>query len=138
MIFAISTLFLCGLIWTIQIVHYPLFSDVLAGTGKTAFHTYLEAHNKKITNLVTVPWAIQGLSALALNPLIFDISWAAMLANWALSALLLVSTLFLQIPIHTQLLDSPTQQLIDRLVLTNWVRTAGWTGQGAIAVFWLI
>jgi len=40
-----STLYLTGLIWTIQIVHYPLFSLV----GKNEFIDYHSAHSARIS-----------------------------------------------------------------------------------------
>ena len=45
-----TTLPLCGLIWTIQIVHYPLFSAV----GNDAFSAYHIEHSRSIS-LVVVP-----------------------------------------------------------------------------------
>ena len=40
--------FLAGLIWTIQVVHYPLFSRV----GREGFAAYEQAHSGMITPLV--------------------------------------------------------------------------------------
>ena len=45
---ASATWFLAGLIWTIQIVHYPLFDRV----GRAGFVSYETAHAQLITMVV--------------------------------------------------------------------------------------
>ena len=53
--------FLAGLIWTIQVVHYPLFSRV----GREGFAAYEQAHSGMITPLVG-PVMLAELAAAAL------------------------------------------------------------------------
>ena len=55
-----SSLFMVGMIWTIQVVHYPLFA--LVGTDQ--FTAYEAAHSSRITALIAVPWAVQGVTTL--------------------------------------------------------------------------
>ena len=44
----VAAVALCGLIWTIQLVHYPLFALV----GEAQWVAYGEAHRRRITALV--------------------------------------------------------------------------------------
>jgi len=43
-----STMFMVGLIWLVQIVHYPLFAQV----GKDTFLAYHQRHTRWITSIV--------------------------------------------------------------------------------------
>ena len=45
-----ATLFMTGLIWFVQVVHYPLFGNV----GDEQFKTYEELH-QRLTTWVVVP-----------------------------------------------------------------------------------
>ena len=44
----VSTLFMVGLIWMVQIVHYPLFDDV----GQENYVRYQQRHQRNITYVV--------------------------------------------------------------------------------------
>ena len=44
----VSTLFMTGLIWCVQLVHYPLFARVGEGT----FSAYEQDHQRRITWIV--------------------------------------------------------------------------------------
>jgi hypothetical protein len=53
---------LCGLIWTIQLVHYPLFALV----GEAQWVAYGEAHRQRITWLV-LPLMTANVAVAALH-----------------------------------------------------------------------
>ena len=57
----IATVFMVGVIWTVQIVHYPLF-----GLVGERFIDYQAAHSTRVSTLIALPWAVQGLTGLAL------------------------------------------------------------------------
>ncbi len=127
----VSTVFLAGMIWTIQIVHYPLFALV----GPERFPAYEAAHSTRITGVIALPWAVQGLTTLALllappeglpRPLI----WAAAV----LAALPVVVTVVASVPAHSVLGDGFDAAAHARLVTTNWLRTAAWTGHAGVAI----
>ena len=124
-----ATWFMCGLIWTIQIVHYPLFAAV----GDEAHTAYHAAHMQRITWLVlpvmllelgTGLWLwwqhVQGPTSVPGTPATW---W------WLMGALGLIwlSTALLQVPQHEALTRGADAVLVDRLVLGNWVRTGLWT-----------
>ena len=44
-----------------------------------------------------------------------------------------LSTVLLQVPAHSNLLDGYTSEKISSLVRSNWIRTVGWTSRSVIA-----
>jgi len=128
-----STWFLAGLIWTIQVVHYPLFDRV----GREGFAAYEAAHTRLITLVVGPAMLLEALTTallVAQRPR-FVPAWAA----WALLALLAaiwISTWALQVPMHGVLGRGFDDSAHARLVSTNWIRTAAWSAR-ALLLGWL-
>jgi hypothetical protein len=130
------TLYLTGLIWTIQIVHYPLFAKV----GAAGWPEYHAAHNAAITAIVMLPM----LGELALSFMLMAGRpepvpiWLAYL-GFGLTVVIWIATGALSVPIHAQLARGLDLAVVDRLVLTNWVRTLAWTGRAALLAYalWL-
>lgn len=124
-----ATGMLIGLIWTIQLVHYPLFAAV----GPAAWPTYAAAHGRRVTVLV-LPWMLLELgTAVALlrwRPALLTAPEAWLGA--ALVAVLWLSTGLVQGPAFTRLAAAWDPALHRRLVGTNWVRTAAWTLRGVL------
>lgn len=121
---AASTLFMTGLIWFVQIVHYPLF----AGVGAGAFAAYANEHARLTTWLVAPPMLVEmATAALLLWRRPAGVSSASL--TWGLGALLLVwaSTWLLQVPQHQILSLGFDLEAYDMLVAGNWVRTAVWS-----------
>jgi len=124
---------LVGLIWTIQMVHYPLFEQV----GEDHFTTYHARHMWLITWLAgPLILAEAGTAALLLflgerSPL-FCLSLLPLPAIWA-------ATIIHQVPLHDKLSNGFHLQTIHRLISTNWRRTLGWTLRAIclVAVLWL-
>jgi hypothetical protein len=111
---------LTGLIWTIQVVHYPLFAQV----GREHFAAYEAAHTQTITLLVgplMLAEVALGLAALFLAP-----SWLRAFA-FGLVVVIWLSTAFLQVPLHTRLSSGFDADAQRALVATNWLRTASWS-----------
>ena len=128
-----ATLLMVGVIWTVQVVHYPLF----AGVGADGWAAYEAAHQSRITlvvgplmlaELVTAVWLVldrpPGLPA-----------WAVVLGA-ALVGVIWVSTAFVQVPLHSALGSAFDADAHARLVATNWIRTAAWTARGGL-VLWM-
>lgn len=111
---------LTGLIWTIQVVHYPLFANV----GREHFAAYEAAHTQTITLLVGPLMVVEvalGLAALFLAP-----SWLRAFA-FGLVVVIWVSTAFLQVPLHNRLGAGFDEAAQRALVMSNWLRTASWS-----------
>ena len=128
-----STLYMTGVIWLVQVVHYPLFERV----GASGFASYEQRHTSSITWVVAPPMLIEGGSALLLPVLIpsGSIAWALGI-GLALLIAIWVSTAFVQIPCHQILAKSFDSTAHRRLTSTNWLRTLAWTIRAAL-VLWL-
>ena len=127
----VATVAMVGLIWFVQVVHYPLFAAV----GPSEFTAYERSHQRRTTYVVGPPMAVEGVTTLVL--LVAAPDGVGLLLPWLGAVLLAVvhaSTVLLQVPAHAALAQSPDRATIDRLVRTNWVRTVGWTARGAVAV----
>lgn len=115
---------LVGLIWTIQVVHYPLFREV----GPERFIAYHQRHMALVSRVVgplmlaeigTAAW----LLSLGERSILFLGSLAALALIW-------VSTWLFQVPLHRKLASGYDASSIQKLVRTNVWRTAGWTIRG--------
>ncbi|SEJ38338.1 hypothetical protein SAMN04488058_10746 [Deinococcus reticulitermitis] len=126
---------LVGLILTIQLVHYPLFS----GVGAAGYAAYQRAHVVRITWLVA-PLMLAELGtgvALWLAPPP-TVSGASAALGLALTFLIWLSTAFVQSPTHQRLSAGFNPAEHARLVSTNWVRTLLWLGRGLLVGGWLL
>ncbi|MFL5330342.1 MAG: hypothetical protein ACJ8C4_15685 [Gemmataceae bacterium] len=130
-----STLFMTGLIWFVQIVHYPLFAQ----SGRDQFAAYHSAHSAATTRLVAVPMLIEMITAIILAiappaPGVIAASWAGL----GLIVLIWLSTAALQIPNHTRLSTGFDARTHRSLVRGNWIRSIGWSVRTALmlTVLW--
>ncbi len=124
---AAITCMLAGLIWTIQLVHYPLFAYADRGSWR-AFHA---AHGRRISGLVAVLMPLELLLAGLL-------AWRLQSAEALLGLLLLVviwlSTALFQVPSHGRLSRRFDADAHRFLVATNWVRTTAWSLRALVAL----
>ena len=119
----VATAALAGLVWVVQLVVYPSFLLVGGGPGWPAVHA---AHTRAITLVVGLPWAVQGLSLAGL--LVRDGPSPLRLATGALALATVLVTVAVSVPLHTRLGQAYDEAAARRLVRTNWLRTAAWTG----------
>ena len=124
-----STWAMVGLIWIIQIVHYPLFALV----GAEGFAAYAHSHQFRITWIVAPLMGVELVTAvlLALYPPIEAQHWWLWLGV-GLVAVSWLSTALLSVPQHETLSRGFQQQAFSILVATNWIRTAVWTARGVL------
>jgi hypothetical protein len=119
-----------GLIWFVQVVHYPMLGRFpVEGTAAAN-----RDHQRRTSWVVGPPLAVEGLVALALLAAPPGTGAdAAML--WVAAGLLgvaLASTVLLQVPMHGRLAHGPDHDAARRLVRTNWIRTAAWSARLAL------
>lgn len=128
---AASTWALVGLIWTIQLVHYPLMARV----GAAEFPGYHAAHARAITPLVGLLMLVEGATAalLVLNPPP-GVSRALLGVGLLLVVAHVLVTAFLSVPLHTRLAAGYDAALLRRLTATNWLRTAAWSARGLLVL----
>lgn len=124
-----STVFLTGLIWTIQRVNYPLFSKI----DPSSFHGYHQDHVGRITIVVAVPMLLELVSSLLL--LVYKPDVMSLFKVWfgiGLTAVIWISTVFLQVPQHNLLKSGYKDLAQKRLTATNWIRTAAWSTRSGL------
>jgi len=131
---AASAWFLTGLIWVIQVVHYPLFAAV----GRAEFAAYEASHTRLIT-IVVGPVMLLELATsvllLVMRPATIPM-WAAV-TGVVLVAIIWLSTIALQVPAHGRLAQGFVADAHAMLVHTNWIRTMGWTLHGVLCAWML-
>ena len=124
-----------GVIWFVQVVHYPLLAVVPV---ESARGTAVE-HQERTARVVMVPMAVEGVTTLWL---MFDrpaaVPWWLAWAGGVCVAVALASTVLLSVPRHTRMANEPTASVGRELVLTNWPRTVAWTAHGIICAFVLL
>jgi hypothetical protein len=131
---AACTFAMVGLIWFVQVVHYPLFARV----GTERFPEYQANHMRSTTWVVVVPMLLEGSTAALLvwQPPMRELAiycWfglALLLAIWA-------STALAQVPRHDALAKGFDASVHRQLVLSNWFRTVAWSMRGILVLFLL-
>jgi hypothetical protein len=126
-----STLFMTGLIWFVQVVHYPLF--VWVGGG--SFAVYESQHTRRTTFVVGPVMLIELGSALCL--LGFQPPGSPHWAVWGgvvLLAVIWLTTFFVSVPCHRRLSKGLDAGVVRRLVRSNWVRTSAWSLRAVLAL----
>jgi hypothetical protein len=131
---AAATLAMAGLIWFVQVVHYPLMARVDAA----GFAGYERSHARRTTWVVAPLMLVEaGLALLFVVRPPANVPVAQAWIGVGLVALLWASTAALQVPLHHRLARGFDQEAHRRLVASNWIRTAAWSVRGALALLWL-
>lgn len=128
----LSTLAMTGLIWFVQVVHYPLFERM----DDPAFAV---EHATRTTYVVAPLMLLELGSSMALLRTVWRPGFITAGEAWAGAALveaIWLSTAVLQVPLHNRLQARHSVGDTRRLVATNWVRTAAWTLRAALVLLW--
>ena len=128
------TLYMTGIIWLVQVIHYPLFLLV----GSINFPKYHRAHLEKTTSVIAIPMILEFLSGIYIlysneyikyNPL-FIFSIFLLVFIW-------IITFLISVPKHNILSNGFDEHTIKLLIRTNWLRTFAWTAR-AVIIFYLL
>lgn len=111
--------YMTGVIWIVQCLLYPTFQKI----GVTEFQKFHLKHTHLMGLLVGPIMVVEFVSAAAMA-LSFDIF---SVINLALVLILWLVTFAVSVPMHRQLVVEQDQDVIQKLVRTNWWRTALWT-----------
>ncbi|PWN06206.1 hypothetical protein [Rhodohalobacter mucosus] len=127
-----SSFFLCGLIWTVQIVHYPAFH----GFEKKSYSTWMSFHKSRIS-IVVVPVMLVELGSsilLSLSTIPY-----LMLHRIGLGVVVLVwlITFFIQVPLHEKLAGGYKESIAKKLVSSNRWRTLLWSLKSILGMYLL-
>ena len=125
-----TTIFMCGLCWFVQIVHYPLFKEIPVAD--------FPAYQKKnyATGFITVP--VMSVELFSGIWLVYNDYSELFLANIILLFTIWASTFVFQVPTHLQLEKTPTHNLIKKLIRTNWIRTLCWSARSVLLAYLLL
>ena len=132
---AASALVMTGVIWFVQVVHYPLLAIVPVENARTV----AGEHQSRTAWVVGAPMGIEGVTTLWL---MFDrpagVPWVLAWAGGACVAVALLCTVLLSVPRHARMAETPDARVGRELVLTNWPRTVAWSLHGIIGVVLLL
>lgn len=125
----LATWTMVGVIWFVQVVHYPLLSVVPV---ESAASVAVE-HQRRTGWVVGAPMALEGVSTLALLFMVPQgVAWFVPWLAGIPLAVALGATIFLSVPRHERMARDPDIEVGRELVTTNWVRTIAWTSRGFI------
>ena len=132
---AFASAFMAGVIWIVQLVHYPLFSLADESRGKE----FARSHAARITwvvapamliELVVSAILILPMTTGTLPPALERLAWIGA----ALLVIVWISTFAVQVPLHGKLAEKGLDPVVvRRLVASNWVRTAAWSTRAILA-----
>lgn len=129
-----ATWFLVGLIWTIQLVHYPSFSSI----DPEVYRDFQQRHMHRMGQLVGLPWLVEGITVLGVFLLAPDDRVRLLAAvGGVLEIVVIAVTVRSSIPAHNSLSQGFDELAHRRLLRTNWLRTGAWTARGIIALILL-
>ena len=116
------------LIWLVQIIIYP----GMHGWDQTRFAMLHRDYARRIACIVgplMLGQAFLALRQMAANPgMIAAVQLGLIAAVWGV-------TILVSVPLHRRLSGGYDEQAINRLVASNWLRTAGWSLVSVIDFF---
>ncbi|MGA1193555.1 MAG: hypothetical protein ACO3ZG_04135 [Kiritimatiellia bacterium] len=125
-----ATAFMTGIIWFVQLIHYPWFHDVPADRF-VAYHQKYTRMMGGLVGPVMLAELASGLLLLALMPE----ARLVLVLSLLLLAIIWLSTFALQVPTHHRLSQGYEISLHRKLVQTNWIRTVAWTARLGLLLF---
>jgi hypothetical protein len=120
----VATAIMVGVIWVIQLVHYPSFYFI----KQKNYKSFQNFHMKNITYIVFPIMSIELFSGFFLV-LIFEdskilsvlyFSLFFLLSNWALTGIIFTR-------LHSELLEGYNKLIIKNMIKWNWIRTLFWS-----------
>jgi len=135
-IFFIAGLLMTGIIWIIQLVHYPMFHAI----DREKFVAEMNRHKTKITFIVAPIMLIEILSGFLMlfNPNDYDYPWEFRIILFVLVLIIWIATFYIQVPAHQKLSKGYKKSIVNALIRSNWLRTGIWTLKSVILSFYLV
>ncbi len=126
----VSTSIMVGVIWTIQIVHYPFFHRA----DKNDFGQHMDFHRGRISYIVVPVMLVELVSAIGLVVFYSEFQYE-FIAGLIFLILIWISTVVIQVPSHSRLANGYNQNEAGKLVRRNWIRTIFWSLRLAILLY---
>lgn len=129
----IISLIATGLIWTIQLVHYPSMKFV----PKERFISFHNFHSKRISILAIPIMLIELITSFVLFYQNINSYNHIFTINLLIVILIWISTFLIQVPLHNTLSYSKNENILNRLIFSNWIRTILWSIRSVMLVIFL-
>ena len=119
-----------GVIWIIQLVHYPAYRFI----DESKFIQYQKFHSRQITyfvapvmilEMMTTGWLMYFIFQTKNNLTLFLLSTLFLLIVWGV-------TFFKMVPLHNVLMSGKNEVIIEKIIKLNWWRTLLWTLRGLL------
>ena len=131
----IATAVMVGVIWFVQVVHYPLLSLVPVESASAV----AVEHQRRTGWVVMLPMTIEGVTTLLLLAMVpAGVAWFVPWLAGIPIAVALGATVLLSVPRHARMASNPDPTVGRELVTTNWVRTIAWSLRGLVAAGMLL
>lgn len=128
-----ATWAMAGVIWVVQLVHYPIFDAVERGADGERWRSFGDRHRRMISLVVGPFMAVEGVTGIWI---VLDPPGSSGRALPVVAALLMAVaygvTAFVSVPLHERLTAVFDDDAHRRLVSTNWLRTVAWTARGLV------
>ncbi|MCC5844518.1 MAG: hypothetical protein JJU05_09725 [Verrucomicrobia bacterium] len=125
---ALTAAYMTGIIWFVQIIHYPALAPPARGS-------FVEHHQNYTRRMGLLVGPVMILELILQTHWLLRAPGPAAYTGTALLLLIWISTFALQVPAHTKLTQGYDPALVRTLVRTNWLRTAAWTARSLLLVF---
>ena len=120
----VSTSFMVGVIWIVQLVHYPTFFFI----DEQKSYDFQKFHMSRISYIVMPAMTTELFSGIyifiysnmAIDSNLFLLALTILIINWIITALVFVK-------MHNKLLINYKIEIISLLVKWNWLRTLLWS-----------
>ena len=124
---------LTGIIWFVQVVHYPTFSRLYRAEFIRHHRFHIIRTAFVVAPLMTMELATSGYLVLNSESLLFY-----HITGLIIVVVIWLSTFLIQAPIHLKLQKGYDDELVKKLIDSNWIRTLLWSAKsllGLLAIF---
>ena len=118
----IFTSIMVGVIWVIQLVHYPSFHFI-----KPDIYTVFQKFHMEKISIIVMPMMIAELITVLLllynedsKNILIIISFILLIIIWGITAVFFSG-------VHNKLIAGYQETIVNNLVVMNWIRTLLWT-----------
>ena len=126
-----TTFMMTGIIWIVQMVHYPAFHFI----DKNDYLNFQLFHMRRISFIVMPLMSFELISIILIS--IKDSSFSNFLLL-GLTILIWLITFLLNVPLHNKLLNHHESLIISKLIQSNWPRTLCWSLKSVILTYFLL
>lgn len=127
-----TSFFMMGLIWLVQLVHYPSFRFV----SEDNYADFQNHHVHRIDKIVIPVMVAEITTSFALSW--FDGFLSLNALGFYIVLMIWISTGLFSVPAHSKLESGKDLNAINRLVSTNWIRTILWTLKSGLSFYLLV